>query len=77
MPKTAKADRDPGLVSAYPQLTVRLPPATKHRLDGWSALSGEAIWRLVDSAVLAAIARLPEGERKAIEALAAVRDRKR
>ena len=54
------------LVSKYPPLTVRIPPATKHRLEALSALRREPMWKLVDAAVLAYLERLPDSERRLI-----------
>jgi hypothetical protein len=61
------------LASTYPQLTVRIPVATKDQLHGLSVLRRVPVWRLVDDAVLALVAQLPESERKLLQQFAARR----
>ena len=50
-------------VSDYPQLTIRLPAATKAKLNTLSLLTGNPIWRLIDRAVEIYVQNLPEPER--------------
>jgi predicted DNA-binding protein len=57
-------------VSHYPQLTVRLPAATKARLNTLSLLTGTPIWRLIDRAVEAYVQHLPEPERSRLGEIA-------
>jgi hypothetical protein len=52
------------LVSKYPPLTVRIPPATKHQLEALSALRRVPMWQLVNAAMLAYVEQLPEFERR-------------
>ena len=51
-------------VSAYPQVMIRLPQATKDVLEALSGLTGTPVWRLVDQAVDAYVRHLSESERK-------------
>jgi hypothetical protein len=60
-------------VSGYPQLTVRIPPDTKHRLEALSALRGVPLWQLIDAAVIAFVDQLPDGERKLLAQFSAHR----
>jgi hypothetical protein len=62
-------------VSQYPQLTVRIPPATKHQLEALSALRGVPIWKLVDTAALAYLEQLPDADRRLLAQFAKQRDR--
>ncbi len=76
MKNTKRAGRPPSgpageSVSAYPQLTIRIPKATKDQLHSLSTLRRVPIWRLVDDAVLAMIERLPESERKLVRQFSA------
>jgi len=50
-------------VSDYPQLTVRLPAATKAKLSTLSLLTSNPIWRIIDRAVDVYVQNLPEPER--------------
>lgn len=50
-------------VSDYPQLTIRLPAATKARLSTLSLLTGQPIWRIIDRAVDVYVQHLPDPER--------------
>ena len=60
-------------VSDYPQLTVRIPPDTKHRLEALSALRGVPLWQLIDASVLAFVDQLPDAERKLLAQFSAHR----
>ena len=51
-------------VSDFPRLTVRLPGATRDLLEQLSVWRRVPVWKLVDQAVLALIAQLPEDERR-------------
>ena len=64
---------DGTLTSRYPQLTVRLPPATKHQLHALSVLRRTPIWVLLDQAVTEMIDGLPDGERKLLRQFTARR----
>lgn len=57
-------------VSAYPQLTVRLPVETKAKLSTLSLLTGTPIWRIIDRAVDAYVAQLPEPDRNRLGEIA-------
>ncbi len=61
-------------VSKYPPLTGRIPTATKHRLEGLSALRGVPMWKLIDAAILAYIEQLPEAERRLLTQFSARRE---
>jgi hypothetical protein len=61
------------LVSKYPPLTVRIPPATKHKLEALSALRRIPMWRLVDAAALAYFETLPDAERRLLAQFSARR----
>ncbi|SRR6266487_16248 len=50
-------------VSDYPQLTIRLPAATKAKLSTLSLLTTDPIWRIIDRAVDVYVQNLPEPER--------------
>jgi hypothetical protein len=50
-------------VSEYPQLTIRLPAATKAKLNTLSLLTANPIWRIIDRAVDTYVQNLPEPER--------------
>jgi predicted DNA-binding protein len=57
-------------VSKYPQLTVRLPPETKAKLNTLSLLTGAPIWQIIDKAIDAYVQHLPESERALLGSLA-------
>jgi len=57
-------------VSGYPQLTIRLPPETKAKLNTLSLLTGTPIWRVIDRAIDAYVQHLPEEERGLLGTLA-------
>lgn len=57
-------------VSAYPQLTVRLPPETKAKLNTLSLLTNQPIWQIIDKAIGAYVQHLPESERELLGSLA-------
>jgi hypothetical protein len=59
------------LASQYPQLTVRIPPATRNALHSLSTLRRVPVWKLVDQAVLALVEQLPESERKLLKQFSA------
>jgi hypothetical protein len=61
------------LVSKYPQLTVRIPPETKHKLEALSALRRAPMWTLVDAALRAYIDQLPDAERRLLASFSAHR----
>lgn len=61
------------LVSKYPPLTVRIPPATKHKLEALSALRRVPMWKLVDAAALAYFEQLPDAERRLLTQFSARR----
>jgi len=58
-------------VSLYPQLTVRIPRATRDQLHSLSTLRRVPVWKLIDQAVLALIEQLPEPERKLLKQFSA------
>ncbi len=77
--KRAATSRGPGRppagpkgekVSGYPQLTIRLPPETKAKLNTLSLLTGTPIWRVIDRAIDAYVQHLPEEERHILGTLA-------
>jgi hypothetical protein len=45
-------------------LTIRIPKATKNQLEALSTRRGVPVWKIVDSAVLEFVARLPDAERR-------------
>jgi predicted DNA-binding protein len=57
-------------VSSYPQLTIRLPPETKAKLNTLSLLTGTPIWRVIDRAIDAYVQHLPDEERLLLGSLA-------
>jgi len=57
-------------VSSYPQLTIRLPPETKAKLNTLSLLTGTPIWQIIDKAIDAYVQHLPEQERAILGSLA-------
>lgn len=57
-------------VSAYPQLTVRLPAETKAKLSTLSLLTGAPIWRIIDRAIETYVAELPEPDRSRLGEIA-------
>ena len=57
-------------MSAYPQLTVRLPPETKAKLNTLSLLTNTPIWQIIDKAIDAYVQHLPETERALLGSLA-------
>jgi hypothetical protein len=61
------------LVSKYPPLTVRIPPATKHKLEALSAFRRVPMWELVDAALLAYFSALPDGDRRLLAQFSARR----
>jgi hypothetical protein len=79
MPKASKprtAGRPPTgpageKVSEYRALTIRLPRATRQQLHGLSVLKHTPVWRLVDTAVGAYLATLPDAEQRLLRQLAA------
>lgn len=57
-------------VSAYPQLTVRLPVETKARLTTLSLLMATPVWKIIDTAVETFVRHLPDEERKLLGSVA-------
>jgi predicted DNA-binding protein len=57
-------------VSNYPQLTIRLPPDTKAKLNTLSLLTATPIWRVIDRAIDAYVQHLPDSERTLLGELA-------
>jgi predicted DNA-binding protein len=57
-------------VSAYPQLTVRLPVETKARLTTLSLLMATPVWKIIDTAVETFVQHLPDEERKLLGSVA-------
>jgi hypothetical protein len=64
-------------VSKYPQLTVRIPAASKDQLEALSTLKAVPMWRLIDDAVRTLIETLPDAERRLVLQMAAHRSRAR
>ena len=62
------------LVSKYPALTVRIPPAAKHKLEALSVLRRVPMWQLVEAAILAYVDSLPESDRRLLAQFSARRD---
>ena len=69
-PGRPPAGPDGEKVSQYPQLTIRLPAATKAKLNTLSLLTGNPIWKIVDQAVEAYVQNMPEPERSRLGAIA-------
>jgi predicted DNA-binding protein len=57
-------------VSAYPQLTVRLPVETKARLTTLSLLMATPVWRIIDTAIETYVRHLPPDEQKLLGSVA-------
>lgn len=57
-------------VSSYPQLTTRLPPETKAKLNTLSLLTNTPIWQIIEKAIEAYVQHLPESERELLGSLA-------
>jgi hypothetical protein len=57
-------------VSDYPQLTIRLPAATKAKLSTLSLLTANPIWRIIERAVDVYVQNLPEPERSRLGEIA-------
>ena len=53
-------------VSGYSQMTVRLPQATKARLDAIAGMTGMPLWRVIDRALNAYVIGLPLHERRVL-----------
>jgi hypothetical protein len=73
-PQRRRAGRPPaGLQGAassrYPQLTLRVPPATKDTLTALCALRRLPAWRVVDLALEEYVKGLSPAERRAVEGL--------
>ena len=51
-------------VSAYPQLTIRLPIETRARLSTLSLLLAQPMWRIIDDAIEAYVRNLPPADQK-------------
>jgi hypothetical protein len=73
--KRKKAGRPPSgpkgeKVSSYPQLTTRLPPETKAKLNTLSLLTNTPIWQIIDRAIDAYVQHLPKSERTLLGSLA-------
>src|SRR5262245_27040580 len=51
-------------VSAYPQLTVRLPLETRARLNTLSLLLAQPVWRVIDQAVKVYVQHLTDEDRR-------------
>ena len=64
-------------VSRYPQLTIRIPPESKHQLEALSVLRALPMWRLLDDAIHGLVDALPAAERRLIVDMAARRARAR
>lgn len=54
-------------VSDYPTLLVRIPRGTKRQLEALALLRRQPQWVLVDVAIRALVAQLPEAERQQVE----------
>jgi hypothetical protein len=61
--KGARGER----VSDYPILLVRIPRATKRQLEALSVARRLPQWAIVDEAIRAYVAGLPEDERQRVE----------
>lgn len=64
-------------VSKYPQLTIRIPPASKHQLEALSVLRAAPMWALIDEGIQALVNALPDAERRLVVQMAARRGRAR
>jgi hypothetical protein len=53
-------------VSEFPRITVRLPRATKDRLNALATFRRAPAWLLIDEALTAFFAGLPDAERRAV-----------
>lgn len=63
------AGRQGELTSAYPMLTVRLPPATKATLKALALQQDAPLWQVVERAVVAYVATLPAADRRLLAGL--------
>ncbi len=64
-------------VSDYPQVMIRLPRETKVTLDALSALTGTAIWRLIDQAIEHYVQHMPQAQRRLLVGVRARRAQER
>lgn len=74
-PGRPAAGPDGERVSDYPAVMVRLPHPTKSSLDALSSVTGTPVWKLVDRAVRAYIARLSAADKRLIGAVRNARTR--
>jgi hypothetical protein len=56
-------------VKDYPQLSVRLPPDMKSRLEALSVVRATPQWRVISEAILCYFNELPAAERRLVDAL--------
>ena len=56
-------------VKDYPQVSVRLPPEIKARLEALSAVRGTPQWRVISAAVLCYFNELSRQERRMVDDL--------
>jgi predicted DNA-binding protein len=54
-------------VKDYPQLSVRLPPEIKARLEAVSVVSGQPQWRVISAAITCYFRELPPEDRRAVD----------
>ena len=75
LPQRRRAGRPPAGARAgekvrdYPQLSVRLPPEFKARLNALSAVTGLAQWRLIVEAINCFVHDLPPTDRALVDGL--------
>ena len=58
-------------VKDYPQLSIRVPPGMKARLNAVSAVTGLAQWRVVVEAINCFVHDLPPQDRELVDGLSA------
>jgi CheY-like chemotaxis protein len=61
--------REDELVSDYPQLSIRVPPEVRRRMQALSAVSGRPQWRVLSDAIDTYIRNQPEEHQRLIEKL--------
>ena len=64
-------------VKDYPQLSVRVPPDIKSRVDALSQVRGESQWHIVTDAIECYFRDLPSTEQKRVEQALRVNGKRR
>jgi len=73
-PAGVGADGSPEIVRRYPRLTISLKPGTRLRLEAASTATGQSTREIIEQALAGYLERLPDKQRKAIEATARCRE---